>query len=302
MPPRSSGKNHSFANLAESYKLYIPDIYLGSFCLSASQCLNRISVILWLSKRRLIMTIMIRIEVIDRSCWISSEVLLSVWWSKCQADQSLGTMTVNFRKNIQKENYTHRLKSQERQADFRKVKLGRREKQMMSSHVVAIMSCHVVLSRFSCVQLFATEWTVTPRLLCPWDSPGKNTGVGSHTLFQGIFPTQGLNPRLLHWLMGSLPLAPPEKPNSVLRVGYSHGVTQASWRNNEKLAIFLVWGIRDRIEGGHSLWKVKREAQKREYQSKGAADPLCQLFSNLWLTLELHMYETIQLKEKKNWT
>ena len=26
------------------------------------------------------------------------------------------------------------------------------------------------------------------RLLCPWDSPGKNTGVGCHTLLQGIFP------------------------------------------------------------------------------------------------------------------
>ena len=28
------------------------------------------------------------------------------------------------------------------------------------------------------------------RLFCPWDSLGKNTGVGSHSLFQGIFPTQ----------------------------------------------------------------------------------------------------------------
>ena len=28
------------------------------------------------------------------------------------------------------------------------------------------------------------------RLLCPWDSPGQNTGVGSHSLLQGIFPTQ----------------------------------------------------------------------------------------------------------------
>ena len=31
----------------------------------------------------------------------------------------------------------------------------------------------------------------------PWDSPGKNTGVGSHSFLQGIFPTQGLNPGLL---------------------------------------------------------------------------------------------------------
>ena len=29
------------------------------------------------------------------------------------------------------------------------------------------------------------------RLLCPWDSPGKNSGVGCHCLFQGIFLTQG---------------------------------------------------------------------------------------------------------------
>ena len=32
------------------------------------------------------------------------------------------------------------------------------------------------------------------RLLCPWDSPGKNTGVGYHDLLQGIFLTQGSNP------------------------------------------------------------------------------------------------------------
>ena len=36
------------------------------------------------------------------------------------------------------------------------------------------------------------------RLLCPWNSPGKNTGVGSHFLVQGLFQTQGLDPDLLH--------------------------------------------------------------------------------------------------------
>ena len=36
------------------------------------------------------------------------------------------------------------------------------------------------------------------RLLCPWDSPDKNTGGGGHSLLQGIFPTQGSNPGLLH--------------------------------------------------------------------------------------------------------
>ena len=50
------------------------------------------------------------------------------------------------------------------------------------------------------------------RLLCSRDSPGKNTGRGSHALLQGIFLTQGSNLSLLsllHWQVGSLPPAPP---------------------------------------------------------------------------------------------
>ena len=38
------------------------------------------------------------------------------------------------------------------------------------------------------------------RLLCPWNFPGKNTGVGCHFLLQGIFLTQGSNPHLLRFL------------------------------------------------------------------------------------------------------
>ena len=39
-----------------------------------------------------------------------------------------------------------------------------------------------VLSRFSCVRQFGNP----TRFLCPWDSPGKNTGVGCHALLQGL--------------------------------------------------------------------------------------------------------------------
>ena len=38
-----------------------------------------------------------------------------------------------------------------------------------------------------------------PTFCDPWTSPGQNTGVGSLSLLQGIFPTQGLNPGLLHF-------------------------------------------------------------------------------------------------------
>ena len=51
------------------------------------------------------------------------------------------------------------------------------------------------------VIFFATPWTEEPaRLLSPWDPPGKNPGAGCHALLQGISPTQGSNPRLLHLL------------------------------------------------------------------------------------------------------
>ena len=56
-----------------------------------------------------------------------------------------------------------------------------------------------------CVRLAAQLYpTLQPqglypiRLLCPQDLLSKNTGVGSHSLLRGIFPTQGSNPGLLH--------------------------------------------------------------------------------------------------------
>ena len=78
-----------------------------------------------------------------------------------------------------------------------------------------INKCMCVLSRFSHIQLFATLWTYSPPSPSTWDSSSKNTEVGYHALLQGIFPTQGLNPRLLcllHWQVDSVPTVPPGKP------------------------------------------------------------------------------------------
>ena len=43
-------------------------------------------------------------------------------------------------------------------------------------------------------------------LYSPWDSPGQNTGMGSYSLLQGNFPTQGTNPGLPHcrWILYQL--------------------------------------------------------------------------------------------------
>ena len=56
---------------------------------------------------------------------------------------------------------------------------------------------------------FVTPMDCSPpdSLLCPWDSPDNNPGVGCHFLFQGIFPIQGWNLHLWHWQVDSLPLS-----------------------------------------------------------------------------------------------
>ena len=56
-----------------------------------------------------------------------------------------------------------------------------------------------------------TDGLQPTRLLCPWDSLGKNTGVGCHALLQGIFPIQRSNLHLLyllHWQEDSLQPVP----------------------------------------------------------------------------------------------
>ena len=53
------------------------------------------------------------------------------------------------------------------------------------------------------------------------DSPGKNAGVGCHVLLQGIFPTQGLNPGLLHYRQIFYHLSHQGSPFSFTVVSYS---------------------------------------------------------------------------------
>ena len=90
-------------------------------------------------------------------------------------------------------------------------KCSLREKQIKKTWYIYTMEycmCYI----FSCVQLLGLHSLWHARLPCPWDSLGKNTGVGCHALIQGIFPIQGSNPHLfclLHWQTGSLPRVPP---------------------------------------------------------------------------------------------
>ena len=66
-----------------------------------------------------------------------------------------------------------------------------------------------VLVAQSCL-LFATHGLKHTSLLCPWNSPNKNTGVGSHSLLPGIFP--GIRTRSPALQADSLLSEPPGKP------------------------------------------------------------------------------------------
>ena len=67
----------------------------------------------------------------------------------------------------------------------------------------------IVLNRSVVSDSLRSHGLQPARFLCPWNFPGKNTGTGCYFLLQGIFPTQGLNLRLLHllhWQVDSLPV------------------------------------------------------------------------------------------------
>ena len=71
--------------------------------------------------------------------------------------------------------------------------------------VLIVLSCPTL-----CNPMEGSPWT--DRILCPWDSSGKNTGVGCCALLQGIFPTQGLNLQGIFPTQGLLADSLPSEP------------------------------------------------------------------------------------------
>ena len=94
-----------------------------------------------------------------------------------------------------------------------------------------------VFSLFSHARLFAPYALQLARLLCPWDSPGKNTRVGCHALLQGILPTQGLNSQLQHVLccrqMNLSKLREKVKDREAYHAAV-HGLQSQTWHSNWK--------------------------------------------------------------------
>ena len=94
----------------------------------------------------------------------------------------------------------------------------------------------------------------------PWNSPGQNTGVGSLSLLQGIFPTQGLNSGIPHWGQILYQLSHKGSPRILEWVAYPFSRGSSQPRNQTRVSCiaggFLTnWDIRESLKKA-----LKREA------------------------------------------
>ena len=87
---------------------------------------------------------------------------------------------------------------------------------------------------FSCVQLFATPWTVANQAPLPQDSPGKNTGVGCYVLFRGIFLTHESNLCLSPALAGGFFTTSATWVSRLSKTSYSSTIKQ-------QISQFFIW-------------------------------------------------------------
>ena len=97
-------------------------------------------------------------------------------------------------------------------------------------------------------------------LYSPWNSPDQNTGVGSCSLLQGIFPTQGMNPGLPHCRWIHYQLSCQGSPRILGWVTYPFS-SKFFWRRNRTgvsciaAGFFTNWATREALKntGSHSL-------------------------------------------------
>ena len=128
------------------------------------------------------------------------------------------------------------------------------------------------------------------------DSPGNNPGMRCHFLFQGIFPTQGLNLsllRLLHWQADSLLLPLPGKPQLLLQFGLNlqyrkHILLKYTHRTFSKIDYMM----------GHkiSLKKFKTEITSSIFSNYNGKKleinniRKTEIFTNMWKLKTIYLY------------
>ena len=87
------------------------------------------------------------------------------------------------------------------------------------------------------VKVAQSSPTLQPHgLYSPWNYPGQNTGVGSLSLLQGNFRTQGLNPGLLHYKWILYQLGHQESPRILEWIAYPFSSGSSGSRNQTRVS------------------------------------------------------------------
>ena len=139
------------------------------------------------------------------------------------------------------------------------------------------------------------------RLLCPWDSPGKNTGVGCHSLLQNIFRNQRLNLNLLHCRQilchlsqqgspgGPAVKNPPTMQETWVDVGLIPGMGRSSGGGNGYSLQYLAWRIPWTEEPGglQSIGYNCKESEATKHGRHAGTSPRHPSLSLRWVDVAL---------------
>ena len=124
--------------------------------------------------------------------------------------------------------------------------------------IKVIFTCFTVFLEYVKVSHSVMSDSLWPNgLYSPWNSPGQNTGLGSLSLLQGIFPTQGLNSGLpcCRWTLYQL--SHKESPRILEWVAYPFSRRSSQPRNRTGVSciagFFTNWALREALEYGYIL-------------------------------------------------
>ena len=138
---------------------------------------------------------------------------------------------------------------------------------------MSLCGCVYVCVSVSCSVVSNSLWPrgLQPtRLLCPWNYPGKNTGLSSHSLLQGIFPTQELNLGLLHCRQILYHLShqmPGSSPSRIQGYPQDDGIGERIAKQKEQ-RLDLLWLTQKANKGPVFQGVILKEEQREKRREK----------------------------------
>ena len=159
--------------------------------------------------------------------------------------------------------------------------------QMSAGTPVTIACTHMKKECGDCSVMSDSLWP--HELHSPWNSPGQNTGVGSRSLLQGIFPSQGLNPGLLHcrWIFFFYQLSHQGSPKKMRR-GYLNKGSEQIWGRG---AFQEEGRVLKRSSGREHLCSLSSEGNALRLARKAGTrkQPHGGRFGNIYVNLPSHL-------------